>query len=65
MNVTKPTKRKKFFEMFTGHETARRCSRCPSPAVAWLYTADETGSKDKSSRQPVCRECLAKERKNL
>ena len=58
-------KRQKYFEMFRGHETARRCSSCARSAVAWLFTSARSGEKDKSSRRPVCREHLAAERPNI
>lgn len=62
---------RKFFETIPEGATRRTCQRSHGvgvgarPAVAWLYKADRSGRKNKTSREAVCRECLAGERGNL
>jgi hypothetical protein len=56
---------RKFFTMMVERETRRKCRRCEEQAVAWIFLVNQKGGKNKSSREPVCRKCLAAERANL
>ena len=56
---------KMFFEKMADGSTPRKSRRCLAAAVAWLYKTELRGGKDKSSKIPVCRQCLAAQRQNL
>jgi hypothetical protein len=56
---------RKFFEAIAETATPRRCGRCSERSIAWIYRADKRGRKDRTSREAVCRGCLARETPNL
>lgn len=65
MSTPTPKPTRKFFELMPAEVTPRKCHVCFEPASWWLFAANRHGGKNLTSRQPVCRVCLAKERPNL
>ena len=58
--------RKRFYEPIRPEQTPRKCETHQKVlAIGFVYIADAAGKKNKSTRTPVCRECLTKERGNL
>ena len=46
---------KSVVEQISEQSTPRRCTECQQPATLWRFRRDVQGAKDKSSRQPVCK----------